>query len=249
MSMVVYVSTDGDGRVLSLTEEDYGFDDYEAVEVEDDFDVMTVDDYRLQDGGLVYTGEGTAAREEAEEQAKAEAERRQAIDDGCQAFFIDGGKQTMEKAIEDAAASGGGADPQVRALAMLQVATMDLSAAPCDTVVQFVDLWPEWQPDTAYKHNAPLTYQGRKFRASRDLTSQAVYPPGTAESEYYEVRLAADGVIVWYNVGGEYNMVYKGEKRHYPDEGGPVYEALEDTTYSPDAYPQHWKLVSDADTE
>lgn len=245
----VFVNVDGDGRVTGLTEEDYGFDGYQAVEVEDGFDVMAIDDYRLQDGRLVYTGEGTAAREEAEREAQAEAERKKAIDEGCQDFFIDGGKAQMEQAIEEAAASGGGADPQLQALATLQIATMDLSATPCDTVAAFVDLWPEWQPDTAYKHNAPLSYQGRKFRASKDLTSQAIYPPGTAESEYYEVRLAADGIIIWYNVGGEYNMVYKGEKRHYPDENGPVYEALENTTHSPDAYPQHWKLVSDADTE
>lgn len=239
----VYIQTDEEGRILSLTEENYGFAEYQPVEVEDDFDVMTVDDYRLVDGALSFTGEGTAAREEAEKEAQAEAERKQAIDEGCQQFFVDGGKAQMEQAIEDAAASGGGADPQLQALATLQIATMDLSATPCDTVAKFVDLWPEWQPDTAYKHNAPLSYEGRKFRASKDLTSQAIYPPGTAESEYYEVKLAADGIIIWYNVGGEYNMVYKGEKRHYPDENGPVYEALENTTYSPDAYPQHWKHV------
>lgn len=244
----VYIQADEEGRILALTEEDYGFEEYQPVEVEDDFDVMTIDDYRLIDGSLSYTGEGTAAREEAEKQAQAEAERKRAIDEGCQSFFIDGGKTKMEQDIKDAAASGG-TDPQLKALATLQIATMDLSATPCDTVVEFVDLWPEWQPDTAYKHNAPLTYQGRKFRASRDLTSQAIYPPGTAESEYYEVKLAADGIIIWYQPGGAYNQVYKGEKRHYPDENGPVYEALENTTYAPDEYPQHWKLVGDADTE
>lgn len=31
--------------------------------------------------------------------------------------------------------------------------------------------------------------------------------------------------------------------RHYPDADGPVYEALDDTAYSPDAYPQHWRKV------
>lgn len=102
----VYIQAEADGRIVSLTDEDYGFDGYQAVEVEDDFDVLTIDDYRLQDGKLVHTGEGTAAREEAEKQAQAEAERRQAIDEGCQAFFIDGGKSRMEQAIEDAAASG-----------------------------------------------------------------------------------------------------------------------------------------------
>lgn len=245
----IWVKADEGGKVTAAVEKEQYAIGMQAVEVEDGFELSTIDDYRLQDGQLVYTGEGTAAREEAEEQAQAEAERRQAIDEGCQAFFIDGGKTKMEQDIEDAAASGGGTDPQLKALATLQIATMDLSATPCDTVVKFVDLWPDWQPDTEYKHNAPLTYDGRKFRASKDLTSQAIYPPGTAESEYYEVTLAPDGIIVWYQPGGAYNQVYKGEKRHYPDENGPVYEALDNTTYAPDAYPQHWKLVGDADTE
>ena len=245
----VYIQADEEGRILTLTETDYGFEGYAPVEVDDAFDVLTIDDYRIQEGQLVYTGEGAAAREEAEKEAQAEAERKKAIEEGCQSFFIDGGKSQMEQDIRDAAASGGGADPQLKAFAMLQIATMDLGSTPCDTVAGFVDLWPEWQPDTAYKHNAPLTYQGRKFRASRDLTSQAIYPPGTAESEYYEVTLAPDGIIVWYQPGGAYNQVYKGEKRHYPDADGPVYEALENTTYSPDSYPQHWKLAGDAGTE
>lgn len=41
-------------------------------------------------------------------------------------------------------------------------------------------------------------------------------------------------------------MVHKGERRHYPDADGPVYEAIEDTAYAPDAYPAHWELVTDA---
>lgn len=132
---------------------------------------------------------------------------------------------------------------QMQALARMQVATMDLSEATCDEVIAFRDYWPEWQPDTAYKHNQPLTYQGRFFRTSKDLTSQAIYPPGSAESEYYEVTLAPDGIINWYNVGGEYNMVHKGETRHYSDAEGPVYRAKVDTSYSPDAYPDDWELA------
>lgn len=42
---------------------------------------------------------------------------------------------------------------------------------------------------------------------------------------------------------GEHDMVHKGERRHYPDASGSVYIALENTAYSPDTYPQHWKKV------
>lgn len=246
--MKAWVTTDEAGRIVSaVTMEKYAAGMTEA-ELPDGVTIEDLGDYRFVDGAFSYTGEETAAREEAEKKAQAEAERRQAIDDGCQAFFVDGGKAEMEQAVEGAVSSGESV-PQLRALATLQVSTMSFDAIPCDTVVKFVDLWPDWQPDTEYKHNDPLTYQGRKFRASKGLTSQAIYPPGSAESEYYEVRLAADGVIIWYKPGGEYNMIYKGERRHYPDESGPVYEALENTTYSPDEYSQHWKLVDDAGAE
>lgn len=150
--------------------------------------------------------------------------------------------EDAKKAADEAKqmAEQGGTDPQLQALARAQVATMDLSETTCDEVIAFRDYWPEWQPDTAYKHNQPLTYQGRFFRTSKNLTSQAIYPPGSADSEYYEVTLAPDGIINWYNVGGEYNMVRKGEKRHYPDAEGPVYRAKVDTAYSPDTYPDDW---------
>ena len=165
-------------------------------------------------------------------------------DDGVDAAEIARiAREEAAEAKEIAQQGGGGADPQIQALARMQVSLMSFDSVPCDDVVQFVDYWPEWQAGRAYRHNDPMTYEGRYFRASKDLTSQAIYPPGTAESEYYEVRLAADGIIVWYEVGGSYNMVYKGERRHYPDENGPVYRALSNTTYSPDAYPAHWKAV------
>lgn len=150
-------------------------------------------------------------------------------------------QQTAEEA--KTIAEQAGTDPQLQALATLQVASMSFDKTPSDEVVKFIDYWPEWKPDTAYKHNDPLTYDGKKWRVSKDLTSQAIYPPGTAESEYYPVEVAPDGIIIFHQPGGAYNQITKGEKRHYPDADGPVYEALEDTTYSPDAYPQHWELV------
>lgn len=215
---------------------------YEVYEDDGETLVASFADY-VKDDVKRGTEEGTVRLDVVRE---LPAESKQAIEAleanmGVLSTKVDATDAKADEAKE--MASQAGTDPQLQALAKVQVATMDLSEATCDEVVAFRDYWPEWQPDTAYKHNQPLTYQGRYFRASKDLTSQAIYPPGTAESEYYEVELAEDGIIIWYEVGGEYNMVHKGERRNYPDESGPVYEALENTSYSPDAYPQHWKLV------
>lgn len=246
----VYIQADAEGRILALTETDYGFEGYQPVEVDDAFDVMAIDDYRLKDGVLEYTGEGTAAREEAEEQAKAEAERKQAIDEGCQAFFVDGGKQAMERAIEDAASSGGGADPQVAVMARLLAPSIDFATVTATDVAAIPDYVPAWEDVDHFDQNDPCTYKGTIYRASKAHDRQDIYPPDVAgESMYYPIEVAEDGVIVYRTCHGDYDKVRKGERRHYPDASGPVYEALEDTAYSPDAYPQHWKLVGDAGTD
>lgn len=248
----VYIQAEADGRIVSLTDEDYGFDGYQAVEVEDDFDVLTIDDYRLQDGKLVYTGEGTAAREEAEKQAQAAAEEREKLDSASREYFLGGGKESMEQDIRDAAASGGGADPQVAVMARLIATSIDFATVTATDVAAIPDYVPEWSTliGQKLKQNSPCVYKGTIYRASQDVTVQDIYPPDVAgESQYYPIEVAPDGVIVYRTCHGQYDMVHKGERRHYPGADGPVYEALEDTAYSPDTYPQHWRLVPDADTE
>lgn len=247
--MKLYVYSEDGSYINSVTEYDDGAGGYVEVEVDDGFDVMTISDYRLNDGTIVYTGEGTAAREEAEKQAQAEAERKQAIDEGCQAFFIDGGKSQMKQAIEDAAASSG-TDPQLQAIARMQVMAMDLSPVASSTIAEFRDYWPDWEPKHEYKKNDPIKWKGQYYRVSQPHTSSYVYPPDTAgESMYYPVTIADDGIIVYRECHGDYDMVTAGETRHYPDADGPVYRAKVDTAYDPSTVPDNWELVDDADSE
>lgn len=154
----------------------------------------------------------------------------------------DEAKATADEA-KDAAAQAG-TDPQLQALATMQVATMDLTEATSTDCVGFRDYWPEWKPDTQYKYQQPLRHKGLYYRASKALTSSAIYPPDTAgESEYYPIELAPDGIIVYRECHGEYDQVQAGETRHYPDADGPVYRAKVDTAYDPDTVPGNWELV------
>ena len=104
---------------------------------------------------------------------------------------------------------------------------------------------PEWAPGTDYRQCQTVMRDGRLYRVSQDHTSQEIYPPETAgESLYYPIEVAPDGIIVYRTCHGQYDMVRKGERRHYPDAEGPVYEALADTAYSPNTYPTHWTKLS-----
>lgn len=129
------------------------------------------------------------------------------------------------------------------AMAKAQVATMSL-----DTDTQVADvsaLLPDWvEEGHEYKQRDSFQWNRRCWRVSQDLTSSKVYPPDSSEALYYEIVIAPDGVIVYRQCTGQHDSVMKGERRHYPDADGPVYESLVDyNAYSPEAYAQNWKLV------
>lgn len=151
-------------------------------------------------------------------------------------------KQTAQAAMETAQEAG--ADPQVATIAKLTAPSIDFEAVSATDCVAIPDYTPEWEPGIKLGKNAPVMRNGQLYRASQAIESaQEQYPPETAgESLYYPVEVAPDGIIVYRACHGEYDMVRKGEKRHYPNADSPVYVALEDTAYSPDAYPQHWEL-------
>ena len=186
-----------------------------------------------------YTTEELEEIEREREEQERAAQEQRTISQGSRAFFLDGGKEQMEAQI-----AAGGSDPQLRALASLQVMTMDLTGFTSTQVAGFRDYWPEWQPDTEYGYQQPLRWKGLYYRASKSLTSSSVYPPDTAgESEYYPIEVAEDGVIVYRACHGQYDMVQAGETRHYPGAEGPVYRAKVDTAYDPDTVPDNWELA------
>lgn len=143
-------------------------------------------------------------------------------------------------------AQAAGTDPQVATIAKLTVSSVDFADVTATDCVAIPDYIPEWADciGETLSQNDPVKYEGAIYRASQQVLVQEQYDPVTAgESQYYPITVAPDGIIVYRECHGQYDMVCKGEKRHYPDAEGPVYVALEDTAYSPDAYPQHWQLV------
>lgn len=138
-----------------------------------------------------------------------------------------------------------GSDPQLKAVASAQVATMDLAPMPASTVAGFRDYWREWNPGIKdVKQNDCFRYGGGYWRASQDIPeTQGIYPPGTSESLYYPITVAPDGVVVYRECHGQYDMVRAGETRHWPGADGPVYRAKVDAAYDPGTRPDDWELV------
>lgn len=152
-------------------------------------------------------------------------------------------QQTAQSAMETAQEAG--TDAQVKTIAKLTVASVDFETVTATDCAAIPDYIPEWEVGMTLGKNAPVMRNGQLYRTSQAIPStQEQYPPETAgESLYYPVEVAPDGIIVYRTCHGDYDMVRKGEKRHYPNADSQVYVALQDTAYSPDAMASHWQLA------
>lgn len=153
-------------------------------------------------------------------------------------------QEEAEKAAEEAAKAVAREKAAYQALAVMSVATMDLSAKTTASVAVLSPLYPEYvEEGQFYKKGAAFIYKGRYFRASQDITTQKTWHPGDPGTTalFYEFFIADDGVVIWQDVAGEYNAYDYGDRVHYPDANGPIYVSqVNDNAYSPDVVPSNW---------
>lgn len=139
-------------------------------------------------------------------------------------------------------------DPAVASLVTLAL-PMVASTVKDSAIAPVLKFAPEYvETGHAYKKGEVFIYQkdGSYWRCSSDFTSQEQWKPGGDGllSLFYEIILAADGIIVWQDVRGEFDAPDAGDLRHFPDADGPVYRSLvNDNAYSPEAVPSNWELA------
>jgi hypothetical protein len=97
--------------------------------------------------------------------------------------------------------------------------------------------------DTDYTAGDRVRYGGKLYKVVQTHTSQADWLPDQTPALYTEV--AAPGEIpVWKQPTGTQDAYNAGDKVHYPDADGPVYEStIDNNVWSPEEYPQGWRLA------
>lgn len=82
------------------------------------------------------------------------------------------------------------------------------------------------------------------YRCVQAHTSQEDWTPDISPSLWSAIGIADDGIPVWSQPTGAHDAYNIGDKVHYPDKDGPVYESLIDgNIYSPEVYPQGWGAI------
>ena len=128
----------------------------------------------------------------------------------------------------------------LRIRAMIEKASASLVD---DDALEAVELFPEWATGTAYTSGQRVRYEDKLYKCVQAHTSQADWIPPSVPALWTEVAKPGE-IPVWKQPTGAQDAYNKGDKVHYPTASDPVYESLIDANvYSPEAYPQGWKLV------
>ena len=128
----------------------------------------------------------------------------------------------------------------LRIRAMIEKASLSLGD---EDALEAVELFPEWATGTAYTVGQRVRYEDKLYKCVQAHTSQDDWTPPNVPALWTEVAKPGE-IPVWKQPTGAQDAYNKGDKVHYPTADDPVYESLIDANvYSPEAYPQGWKLV------
>lgn len=117
-----------------------------------------------------------------------------------------------------------------------------------ETAMEVATVYPVYQVGKAYKTDEYFTYgensvgDPQLYRVVKDHTSQADWTPDTATSLYKAIGLTDAGYPLWSQPTGAHDAYNIGDIVDY---NGTLYKSLIDgNTYSPEAYPSGWEVVT-----
>lgn len=113
-----------------------------------------------------------------------------------------------------------------------------------DQAATVPDAFPKWKPDTEYKVGDRRRHGDVLYKCLQAHTSQEGQTPDVAVSLWARILNPDPEVIPVWEQPDSTNAYMTGDKVHYPDAEGPIYESVIDNNiWSPEAYPQGWQIV------
>lgn len=111
-----------------------------------------------------------------------------------------------------------------------------------EDALQSVPLFPLWASGKAYETADRIQYDGVLYRCGQSHTSQDDWTPDATPALWTEVAPPGE-IPVWRQPTGAQDAYAKGDKVHYPDKDGPVYESTIDANvYEPTVY--GWEMMT-----
>ena len=109
--------------------------------------------------------------------------------------------------------------------------------------LEVTELFPAWAAETEYSIGRRVRYENKLYKCVQAHTSQADWTPPATPALWTEVAKPGE-IPVWKQPTGAQDAYMTGDKVWYPDVDTTVYEStIDNNVWSPEAYPQGWKVV------
>lgn len=109
--------------------------------------------------------------------------------------------------------------------------------------LEVTELFPAWAAETVYSVDRRVRYENKLYRCVQAHTSQPDWTPDATPALWTEVAKPGE-IPVWKQPTGAQDAYMAGDKVWYPDVDTTVYEStIDNNVWSPEAYPQGWKVV------
>lgn len=129
-----------------------------------------------------------------------------------------------------------------RALQLRALIEKAAASLPDEDALNGVELFPAWAADTAYTVDQRVRYGEKLYRCVQAHTSQADWTPDKTPALWTEVAKPGE-IPVWRQPTGAQDAYNKGDRVHYPDADGPIYESIVDANvWAPGIY--GWELIN-----
>ena len=132
--------------------------------------------------------------------------------------------------------------PQEKARSLRPLIEKAAASLPDEDALNCVEFFKHWAAGIEVTAGERLRYGADLYRVEQSHTTQAGWTPDITPALY--TKVAEPGEIpVWKQPTGAQDAYMKGDKVHYPDKDGPVYESMVDNNvWSPADY--GWELLS-----
>lgn len=112
-----------------------------------------------------------------------------------------------------------------------------------EDALEAVELFDRWAAGVAYTADQRIGCNSKLYRCVQAHTAQEGWEPDKTPALWTEVAKPGE-IPVWKQPTGAQDAYQKGERVWYPEKDTTIYESLIDgNVWSPEAYPQGWKLV------
>ena len=126
---------------------------------------------------------------------------------------------------------------------------MFVASLPEEQALAVSYIFPEWEVNHKYTTGDIISYgknsveDPQLYKIVQDHTSSEEWKPDAVPSLYDAIGLDSSGYPVWSQPSGAHDAYNKGDIVNY---NGTLYESLiNGNTWTPDAYPDGWKIYSE----